>query len=57
MKFLIWVGCIFLVSVITTSIRMNGIILGAIPTVILYAGMVWLAKTLCKKWDENHNKE
>lgn len=58
MKFLIWFLCIFANAIITTIIKEAGVILGAIPTVILFGATMWLAKTLCKKWDEHkENKE
>jgi ribosomal protein L40E len=45
-------------ALITTSIKESGVILGAIPTVLLFAGTMWLARTLCKKWDiHKANKE
>ena len=53
MKVLIWFLCIFAYALITTLIKEAGIILGAIPTVILYGATFWLARTLCKKWDEH----
>ena len=58
MKFLIWFLCILANSIITTIIKEAGVILGAIPTVILFGATMWLAKTLCKKWDEHkENKD
>lgn len=58
MKFSIWFLCIFANALITTLIKETGVILGAIPTVVLYGATIWLAKTLCKKWDEHkENKE
>ena len=53
MKVLIWFLCIFANALITTLIKEAGVILGAIPTVILYGATFWLARTLCKKWDEH----
>ena len=53
MKFLIWFLCIFSNALITTLIKESGVILGAIPTVILYGATFWLARALCKKWDEH----
>lgn len=53
MKFLIWFGCFFLNALITMIINGNGIILGGIPTALLFLGCYFLAKFLCKKWD-NH---
>lgn len=58
MKFLIWFLCFFANALITTLIKEAGVILDAIPTVILYGVTIWLARTLCKKWDEHkENKE
>lgn len=51
MKFLIWFLCILANALITTFFKGNGVILGAIPTTALFAGTIWLAKTLCKEWD------
>ena len=56
MKILIWTGCIFGLSIFITMLRTGGILLGGIPTALLYGGMFWLARTLCKKWD-NHKKD
>lgn len=57
MKVLIWFLCIFANALITTIIKYNGIILGAIPSVLLFAGTMWLARTLCKKWDVYKEKK
>lgn len=51
MKALIWIGCIFSLSLCTVLIKNCGIILGGIPTALMFGGMWWLATTLCKKWD------
>ncbi len=53
MKVLIWVLCIFANAFITTLFKESGIILGGIPTVILFAITLWLARTLCKMWDKH----
>lgn len=52
MKILIWILCFFLSGMTTTLIARGGFILGAIPTVALFCAASWLAKYLCKKWDE-----
>ena len=54
MKVLIWVGCVLVYAIVVTLINSAGVILGAIPTMILFGGMMWAAKTLCKKYDESH---
>ena len=51
MKALIWIGCIFSLSLCMTLIKNGGIILGGIPTALMFGAMWWLARTLCKKWD------
>ena len=51
MKALIWIGCVVSLSLCTVIIRYCGIILGGIPSALMFAGMWWLATTLCKKWD------
>ena len=33
--------------------KRGGIILGGIPTALMFGGTLWLARTLCKKWDEH----
>lgn len=57
MRALIWIGCIFANAIITTLFKQNGIILGAIPTVLLYLGAVYLARYLCELWDERKTKK
>lgn len=57
MKVLIWVGCCFAYGFITTLIKQFGIVLGGIPTLILAGGMFWLARTLCKKYDEHRTQK
>lgn len=53
MKFLIWFLCILANAIITTLITESGVILGGIPTALMFAATFWLARTLCKKWDEH----
>ncbi len=43
----------FVNALITTLIKEGGIILGGIPTALMFGGTLWLARTLCKKWDEH----
>lgn len=56
MKALIWIGCIFSLSLCTVLIKNCGIILGGIPSALMFGGMWWLATTLCKKCDARKNK-
>ena len=51
MKFLIWLGWLTLGAVITTSLRAVGIMLGGIPTGILYALIFYGAYKSCKAYD------
>ncbi|MBQ1999010.1 MAG: zinc ribbon domain-containing protein [Spirochaetales bacterium] len=53
MKFLIWITCLFINASIMTLSKEGNVALGAIPMFILISGMMWLATTLCKKWDEH----
>lgn len=51
MKILIWFVSFFCMAVIQMIIKDSGIILGGIPTALLF-GLTWLvAQKLCKRWD------
>lgn len=52
MKILIWFLCLLVYGLIVTLFSLGGIMLGAIPTMILLGGTIGLAKLLCKKWEE-----
>lgn len=52
MKILIWFLCTLGYALITTILKLNGISLGALPTAILFGLTLWLARKLCKLWDE-----
>ncbi len=51
MKFLIWFFCILINAVITVLLGYMGVILGGIPTVVLFLLTILAARWLCKKWD------
>ena len=52
MKVLIWFLCIYGLDLIVTLLQIyGGATLGAIPSLLLFCGMMWLAKTLCLQWD------
>lgn len=52
MKVLIWFLCIFGNALLTVLLQLySGAVLGAIPSVLLFSGMIWLAETLCLQWD------
>ena len=57
MKVLIWFVCFLVMSIITTYLNSSGIFLGGIPTIILFGITFWIAKTLCKKYDEAKSLE
>lgn len=57
MKILIWFLCFFGYGLITTTLSGAGILLGAIPTMLLLGGTLWLAKVLCKSWDERKKEK
>ncbi len=57
MKILIWILCLSVPAIIKTILDSNGIVLGAIPTVILWAPALWLARHFCKKLDEDSAKK
>lgn len=57
MKVLIWVcGALFIVLV-TMLCESAGIILGGIPTGLLYGGTAWLVLKLTKNVDKKKGKE
>lgn len=56
MKVVIWLCCLFVASVIVTALKWSGIVLGGIPTVILYGITFWAARALCKQWDSHKDK-
>ena len=54
MKALIWIGCIFSLSLFMTLIKRCGITLGGIPSALMAGGMWWLATVLCRKYTNRH---
>lgn len=59
MNVLIWVCCFFCMIVIQVVIKGNGIVLGGLPTALLWIGTSLVAGTLCKAWKfyKNYYKE
>ncbi len=49
MKVIIWVVCVFVYALIQTLLTESGIILGGIPTAILFGTMMYVARTLSSK--------
>lgn len=57
MKAIVWTVCILGSALIQTALRGNGILLGAIPTMLLISATLWIARTLCNKIDGNNGKK
>ena len=57
MKALIWIGCIFTLSLCFVMIKNAGIILGGIPSALMFGGMWWIASSLSKKWDSRKERK
>ena len=53
MKVLIWIACFFAMVLIRLFFQYMGIILGGIPTALLFGATWWAATRLCKIWDEH----
>lgn len=52
LKVFIWVSCYLFLAFFQTAARESGIIIGAIPLILLYSLLFWIAKKLCNYWDE-----
>lgn len=52
LKVFIWFSCYFLLALFQTAARESGIIIGAIPLILLCSLLFWIAKKLCNYWDE-----
>lgn len=53
-KCLIWLGFLFVSSAITTGLAYAGVLLGAIPTILLFAVACYAARSCCKAYDRKH---
>lgn len=56
MKVLIWIGCFLSLSIIVTALKGSGILLGFVPTFLLYVAAAVLARLLCLKHDADKIK-
>ena len=56
MKILIWIGCILLYGIVNAMCRAQGIILGGLPTALMFFGIFFLAGTLCRLWDKRRGR-
>lgn len=54
MVILIWVLCFLAFGLVQSLLQLIGITLGGIPTILLFAGTIFLARTLVKLWKEKH---
>ena len=57
MKTVIWIVTIGCLVLITTLCRVNGIVLGAIPTAALYGAAVAVARTLSNAVDRKNSSQ
>lgn len=55
MKVLIWIACFFVYGIVDTLINYTGMRLGGVPTIILFAITIWIAKSLCSSWDDRND--
>ena len=53
-KCLIWLGFLFVSSAITTGLAYAGVLLGAIPTILLFAAACYAARSCCKAYNRKH---
>ena len=52
MKALIWIGCIFSLGLILALIRNSGVILGGLPSALLFGATLFIANYACKQLDK-----
>lgn len=52
-KILIWIGCLFIYSVIVSALAASGIILGGFPTILLFGATLYLAKKFCDGYEDS----
>lgn len=53
-KCLIWLGFLFVNSAITTGLTYAGVLLGGVPTILLFAVACYAARSCCKAYDRKH---
>ena len=53
-KCLIWLGFLFVSSAITTGLAYAGVLLGGVPTILLFAVACYAARSCCKAYDRKH---
>lgn len=53
-KCLIWLGFLFVNSAITTGLVYAGVLLGGVPTILLFAVACYAARSCCKAYDRKH---
>ena len=53
-KCLIWLSFLFVSSAITTGLAYAGVLLGGVPTILLFAVACYAARSCCKAYDRKH---
>ena len=56
MKILIWGSCLFANALLVALLRQLGVVLGGLPTMLLFAAAFYLARELCKNYDKKTKK-
>lgn len=56
MKVLIWIGCILLNAILSVACDNSYVLLNVVAKCSLFYLMWYVAKKLCKKWDDTHFK-
>lgn len=57
MKFLVWFIALLIPAIIVNIARLSGILLGALPTFIIWGIAIFLARYICKSIDEKREEE
>ena len=56
MKILIWTGCILALAVSMTIMKRSGVIVGALPAMLMFGGMWFIGTSLSRWWDSKSKK-
>ena len=57
MKVLIWCICFVVYGIVVTAFRWGGVILGGLPTALLFGGTIWAARAVSKFWSESREEK
>lgn len=55
-KCLIWIGCLFCSSAVSTGLTYAGVTLGGVPAVLLFALACYAARSFCADYDRHHSQ-